>query len=181
MYQILFRYFQADNKTNKSPLYTPGNSANEYQGDKIAPHPRFALCDMIGQSQLLNIDSESADKGHGVGLKFLMTGLLNGINASITVVKMCPPLTTKNWNIYEPLLAVGSQQGSVQILNVGNGQIEREYSVHTSAVRYVLLCLFLYIHVCLLTSISIFWKRRIYFYFIFLKCLSSMIKNSGKG
>ena len=92
---------------------------------------------MIGQSQLLSPDNESAVKGHGVALKFLMTGLLNGINSAITVVRMCPPLTTKNWNMYEPLLAVGSQQGSVQIVNVGNGQIEREYSVHTSSVKLV--------------------------------------------
>ncbi|XP_053406773.1 WD repeat-containing protein 11-like [Mercenaria mercenaria] len=127
--------FQADSKNNKSPLYTPGNSANEYHGTKTVPYPRFALCDMIGQSQLLSPDNESAVKSHGVSLKFLMTGLLNGINSSITVVRMCPPLTTKNWNLYEPLLAVGSHLGSVQILNVGNGQIEREYSVHTSCVR----------------------------------------------
>jgi len=45
--------------------------------------------------------------GHGVVLKFLMTGLLSGIVSPITVLKMCPPLTTKNWNVYAPLLAVG--------------------------------------------------------------------------
>lgn len=45
--------------------------------------------------------------GHGVVLKFLMTGLLNGMACPITVIRMCPPLTTKNWNLYEPLLAVG--------------------------------------------------------------------------
>jgi hypothetical protein len=116
-------------------LYTPGDSANELPGKKTVPHPKFALCDMIGQSQLLSPDNELAVKGHGVAVKFLMTGLLNGINSTITVVRMCPPLTTKNWNMYEPLLAVGSQLGSVQIVNVGNGQIEREYSVHTSSVK----------------------------------------------
>ncbi|KAH3790794.1 hypothetical protein DPMN_169001 [Dreissena polymorpha] len=45
--------------------------------------------------------------GHGVVLKFLMTGLLQGLLSPITVIRMCPPLTTKNWNIYKPLLAVG--------------------------------------------------------------------------
>lgn len=45
--------------------------------------------------------------GHGVVPKFLMTGLLGGVTAQVTVIRMCPPLTTKNWNIYDPLLAVG--------------------------------------------------------------------------
>ena len=46
--------------------------------------------------------------GPGVQLKFLMTGLLNGISSHISVVRMCPPLTNKNWDIYEPILALGS-------------------------------------------------------------------------
>ena len=63
---------------------------------------------MIGQSQQpIDPGCDPASKGHGVTLKFLMTGLLNGITTPITVVRMCPPLTTKNWNIYEPMLAVG--------------------------------------------------------------------------
>ncbi|KAL4232352.1 WD repeat-containing protein 11 [Mactra antiquata] len=125
--------FQVDPRHPKSPLYTPGNFVDT--GEVTVKHPRLALCDMIGQSPVLSPDNDSALKGHGVVLRFLMTGLLNGINANISVIRMCPALTTKNWNIYEPLLAVGSQLGTVQIINVGTGQIDREYSVHTGVVR----------------------------------------------
>ena len=64
-----------------------------------------------------------------------MTGLLNGLNAPITCIRMCPPLTTKNLKEYNPLLAVGSQIGKIQIIHLGSGHIDREYSLHTSVVR----------------------------------------------
>ena len=64
-----------------------------------------------------------------------MTGLLNGLNSPITVIRMCPPLTTKNLKEYIPLLAVGSQTGKIQIVHLGSGHIDREYSLHTSIVR----------------------------------------------
>lgn len=139
-----------------SPLYTPGSSqytlaesqasdttvvSNQLTGTASlplvtsVPPPKMALGDMIGQSQVLSPDTESASKGHGVSLRFLMTGLLNGLNAPITVLRMCPPLTTKNLKEYSPLLAVGSQTGKIQIIHLGSGHIEREYSLHTSIVR----------------------------------------------
>ncbi|XP_052771962.1 WD repeat-containing protein 11-like [Mya arenaria] len=130
--------FNPDAKNSKSPLYTPGDDkilTNQELCNKVVPYPRLVLSDMIGQSYQLSSNHESAIKGHGVMLKFLMTGLLNGLHSPITVIRMCPPLTTKNWNIYEPLLAVGSQYGSIQIMNMSSGQIDKEYSVHTSIVR----------------------------------------------
>ena len=138
-----------------SPLYTPGASQYSLPGSETSnttltasqqtgsllpiassvPPPTLALGDMIRQSQLLSPDSESASRGHGVSLKFLMTGLLNGLNAPITCIRMCPPLTTKNLKEYNPLLAVGSQIGKIQIIHLGSGHIDREYSLHTSVVR----------------------------------------------
>ena len=35
----------------------------------------------------------------------------------LSCVKMCPALTTKNWNTYRPLLAVGTQSGHLQVVN----------------------------------------------------------------
>ena len=40
-------------------------------------------------------------------LKFVLTGLLSGVAQPPMVIRMCPPLTTKNWNVYQPLLAMG--------------------------------------------------------------------------
>ena len=72
------------------------------------PYPKMVLTDMIGPSQFPVIDGLRSDvKGHSVQLKFIMTGLLQGIHAHITCMRMCPPLTNKNWNVYEPRLALG--------------------------------------------------------------------------
>lgn len=65
----------------------------------------------------------------------MLTGLLNGILNSITTVRMCPPLTTKNWSIYEPLIAIGNNTGVIQVLNIASGEITREYGIHTGPVR----------------------------------------------
>lgn len=93
---------------------------------------------VLGLSDMLECsvgDLGGVRHGPGVQLKFLMTGLLNGISSHITVVRMCPPLTNKNWDIYEPVLALGTYSGAVQLANAASGQIEREYSLHTSTVR----------------------------------------------
>ena len=45
---------------------------------------------------------------HGVMLKFVLTGLFSGVASPCLVIRMCPPLTTKNWNVYQPLLALGN-------------------------------------------------------------------------
>ncbi|KAK3729030.1 hypothetical protein RRG08_005403 [Elysia crispata] len=96
-------------------------------------HPQMTLFDTIGTSQ--NPDSDLYTEGQPIGLKFLLTGLINGISNHVTVLKMCPPLTNKNMDVYQPLMALGTHSGIVQIVNVASGQIEREYSIHSSPVR----------------------------------------------
>jgi hypothetical protein len=70
------------------------------------PRPSLGLSDMIASS-LGGRVGVAGKEGLGIHLKFLMTGLLNGISSHITVVRMCPPLTNKNWDVYEPILALG--------------------------------------------------------------------------
>ncbi|KAF7710967.1 hypothetical protein HF521_009839 [Silurus meridionalis] len=48
---------------------------------------------------------------------------------------MCPPLTTKNIQHYQPLLAVGSSNGSVLVYNLTSGLLHKELSVHSCEVR----------------------------------------------
>ncbi|KAH9489673.1 WD repeat-containing protein 11, partial [Bulinus truncatus] len=97
------------------------------------PHPQLSLSDSIGTSQTLEPGVDPV--GHPVHLKFLLTGLISGIAAHITVMKMCPPLTNKNMDIYQPLIALGTHSGTIQIVNAASGQIEREYNIHSSPVR----------------------------------------------
>ncbi|KAK7110591.1 WD repeat-containing protein 11-like [Littorina saxatilis] len=125
-----------------SPLYPPEplnteglseDSLNTITFPVISdvPKPSLGLSDMLASS----VGDSLGRMGLGVHLKFLMTGLLNGISSHITVVRMCPPLTNKNWDVYEPVLALGTYSGSVQLANVASGQIEKEYSLHSSTVR----------------------------------------------
>lgn len=39
--------------------------------------------------------------------RFLLVGLLSNVQASPNCAAMCPPMTTKNWPEYKPLVAVG--------------------------------------------------------------------------
>jgi hypothetical protein len=93
-----------------SPLYTPGTPLQPWapmaNGQKIT-HPKSAVCDLIGRTHSLVLESQANQNKHGVLLKFVLIGLLNGMAAPHVVIRMCPPLTTKNWNIYQPLLATG--------------------------------------------------------------------------
>ena len=42
-----------------------------------------------------------------VKISFLLTGITNSLSQAPFVVRMCPPLTTKNFHVYQPLVAVG--------------------------------------------------------------------------
>ena len=99
----------------QSPLYTPGHSfishpnpiTAELPTTDIGPPPQSALCDLIGHTQSFVMESQTSQSKHGVLLKFVLTGLLSGVASPPFVIRMCPPLTTKNWAVYQPLLALG--------------------------------------------------------------------------
>lgn len=50
-------------------------------------------------------------------------------------MKMCPPLTVKNWQYYQPLVAVGCANGTIQLCDVATGLIKKELAVHNYAVK----------------------------------------------
>lgn len=129
-----------------SPLYTPGNGVKS-SGDSVpsvaeghglnlastVPLPKLVLCDLIS-SHMPSAETQSMEK-HGVHPKFILVGLLNGLASPPVVIRMCPPLTTKNFSTYQPMMAVGSSTGIVQVYNLSSGQMSREFSVHSCAVR----------------------------------------------
>lgn len=43
-----------------------------------------------------------------IGLQFLLVGYMSGLTALPHVIRMCPPVTFKNWTVYKPLMAVGT-------------------------------------------------------------------------
>ena len=70
-----------------------------------------------------------------VNLKFLLVGLSPALPEPPFHLRMCPPLTTKNFNFYQPLLAVGASSGTVLLYNLSGGQLCKEYNVHLYPVR----------------------------------------------
>lgn len=69
------------------------------------------------------------------GLRLLVTGVLPSVAAPLTTIRMCPAITTRNWQQYSPLLAGGTTGGLIQIFNVATGNIEKELIVHSYTVR----------------------------------------------
>ncbi|KAK2170890.1 hypothetical protein NP493_1127g02083 [Ridgeia piscesae] len=133
---------------DNTPLYTPGPTLA--QGDSPLPdydlttqlnlfssdpQPRLTLCDLIECTQTFSMDTPAPEGRHGVQLKFVLTGMLTGVAAPPLVVRMCPPLTTKNWAHYKPLLALGAPSGVIQVYNASSGELTREFSIHTSAIK----------------------------------------------
>ncbi|KAJ4431502.1 hypothetical protein ANN_20100 [Periplaneta americana] len=68
-------------------------------------------------------------------LRLLVTGMLTGAASPLTVIRMCPPLTTRNWQQYAPLMAAGTTTGLVQIFNMATGTVDKELTVHSYTVR----------------------------------------------
>ena len=48
-------------------------------------------------------------------LKLQTTGILGGLLQPPFVIRMCPPLTVKNFSDYRPLIAIGATNGSMQV------------------------------------------------------------------
>ena len=89
-----------------------------------------------------------------LSLKFSLSGLLTSLSgfppsSNQCVMKMCPPLTVKNWQYYQPLVAVGCANGTIQICDVSSGLIKKELAVHNYAVKgtnYFYLVYFYFSH-----------------------------------
>ncbi|XP_074640587.1 WD repeat-containing protein 11-like isoform X2 [Tubulanus polymorphus] len=132
-----------------SPLYTPGYSLDvQFQfppdGNSTLPlhcdksHPKHSLCDLFGQMESFVLDGQTSaarHKQHSVMLKFVMTGMVTGVAAPALVIRMCPALTTKNWNVYQPMIALGAHNGVIQVYNLSSGELWREYGIHSCSVR----------------------------------------------
>uniref|UniRef100_A0A8C1VF81 WD repeat-containing protein 11 n=1 Tax=Cyprinus carpio TaxID=7962 RepID=A0A8C1VF81_CYPCA len=90
------------------PLYSPVNFCGTplHQNQKCIPD--LSLNTMIGKIAILPYIHIPFSQQE-IHMKFLLTGLLSGLPLPPFSLRMCPPLTTKNINHYQPLLAVGEQ------------------------------------------------------------------------
>ncbi|XP_036402686.1 WD repeat-containing protein 11 [Megalops cyprinoides] len=118
-----------------SPLYSPVSFCGTQLGQNQKRIPDLSLNTMIGQSFISGSETPRLATQQEVQLKFLLTGLLSGLPMPPFALRMCPPLTTKNINHYQPLLAVGTSNGSVLVYNLTGGLLHKELSVHSCEVR----------------------------------------------
>ncbi|KAG7462691.1 hypothetical protein MATL_G00187500, partial [Megalops atlanticus] len=118
-----------------SPLYSPVSFCGTLLGQNQKRIPDLSLNTMIGQSFFSGSETPRLATQQEVQLKFLLTGLLSGLPMPPFALRMCPPLTTKNINHYQPLLAVGTSNGSVLVYNLTGGLLHKELSVHSCEVR----------------------------------------------
>ncbi|KAI9533694.1 WD repeat-containing protein 11 [Dissostichus eleginoides] len=134
-----------------SPLYTPISFCGSPLGTNQKRIQDLSLNSMIvsvyadlpsshylcqeGQTLIAGEALPPSSIQQEVQLKFLLSGLLSGLPLPPFALRMCPPLTTKNINHYQPLLAIGTSNGSVLVYNLTSGLLHKELSVHSCEVR----------------------------------------------
>ncbi|KAM3863409.1 WD repeat-containing protein 11 [Diretmus argenteus] len=118
-----------------SPLYSPISFCGAPLGPNQKRVQDLSLNTMIGQTLIAGEAPPASSNQQEVQLKFLLTGLLSGLPLPPFALRMCPPLTTKNINHYQPLLAIGTSNGSVLVYNLTSGLLHKELSVHSCEVR----------------------------------------------
>lgn len=101
------------------------------------PTPKMSLGDLVKPAWALTENVKDSVTGHKVSLRMIMTGLMPSVSPPPLVIRMCPPLTTRNMHYYLPRLAAGTQSGAVQVFNIATGMLEREFALHTYPVRGV--------------------------------------------
>ena len=80
------------------------------------PFSNSGTLDEISTSCKDALKASSSNKNKHFGqLKLHTTGIIGGLLTPPFVVRMCPPLTVKNFSDYRPLLAVGAINGSIQV------------------------------------------------------------------
>lgn len=125
----------ANPSSGLSPLYSPVSFCGAPLGPNQKRIQDLSLNSMIGQTLIAGETPPPSSNQQEVQLKFLLTGLLSGLPLPPFAIRMCPPLTTKNINHYQPLLAVGTSNGSVLVYNLTSGLLHKELSVHSCEVR----------------------------------------------
>jgi len=135
----------------------------ELVSDSLDMEEKWPKLDLNRLVNSIQSDSEDSDVPR---LQLLLTGLcptltspLNPAGSAnvqgVCILKMCPPLTTKNMESYQPLVAVGNRLGSVQVYNLSTGAQDFDFSLHTGPVKGIeWMTLRSFLSFCILTPSS---------------------------
>jgi len=104
--------------------------------DTAPQSPVLTLTDLVS---MVDDDRQGKVERPGTAIRLMLTGLLTGLLPAPAILRMCPPLTTKNFSVYRPLLSVGGTGGGsagvIQVYDLSSGQLWREFAIHTCSVR----------------------------------------------
>ena len=102
------------------------NNQKEYLEQQKNNHKNYLrdLVDSTNEKDILKLN-----------LKFYLNSMLFNLPQLPFVMKICPPMTRKNWSIYESLLAVGCVNGDLYVYQLESGNMWRKYSLHTNPIR----------------------------------------------
>ena len=100
---------------------------------------RLFTYDLNKQNELVDQNLKSLMKNSDLlklNLKLNMSTMLNNLPQLPFVMKICPPMTRKNWSYYESLLAIGCSNGDLYTYQLEqNNSLWRKYSLHTNSIR----------------------------------------------
>ncbi|GIY91574.1 WD repeat-containing protein 11, partial [Caerostris extrusa] len=120
----------------------PMKNESESSTEEVQQFPFFSDAHYPACTSLDNIppalyrnEGPGSKEIKNVRFKMFITGHLSSLAAPPHVIRMCPPVTFRNWTVYRPLMAVGNASGSIQVINMATGVIEKEYALHLSPVR----------------------------------------------
>lgn len=104
----------------------------------------FDLNKQIGQNEVFYTERQNlkniinvtkANELFKMNLKLNMNTMLNNLPQLPFVMKICPPMTRKNWTYYESLLAIGCSNGDLYTYQLETSNLLRKYSLHTNPIR----------------------------------------------
>ncbi|XP_065883318.1 WD repeat-containing protein 11-like isoform X2 [Dysidea avara] len=117
--------------TAESQLVSLEEEENGAKSDDSIDGPPLCLSDLISPLWY----TPSADANHRkVCIRLLLLGVASGISATPTSIRMCPPLTTKNWPYYTPVVAVGTASGSVLLYKLNTSCLYKDICIHSHRV-----------------------------------------------
>lgn len=112
------------------------SSLNEQQqNDQSKPVESYGYFNKTQRQYLKDLLYSSYESSSKINFKLYLTSVLNNLPQLPFCMKICPPMTRKNWSYYESLLAIGCSNGDLYIYQLENGVLWRKYTLHTYPIR----------------------------------------------
>lgn len=114
-------------KINVYKLYSPGLCLDDRQKQN---YNLLTLNDYLN-----NLDNDYNLDRKERPFNLIMYKYFNCITKGKHVIRTGPHLIYKNWFYHRPLIAIGDTNGVIQIYNLATNQLEKQYSIHSVAIR----------------------------------------------